>query len=57
MEKTKLTILESEIEEIRLKINKIASDKNHLDNEVIKLSKKLDERLNKYHQIKNKSCS
>lgn len=57
MEKTKLTILKSEIEEIRSKINKIANDKNHLDNEVIKLSKKLDERLNQYHQIKKKSCN
>ena len=57
MEKTKLSNLESEIEEIRLKINKVASDKNHLDTEVIKLSKKLDQRLNQYHQIKNKNCS
>jgi len=57
MEKTKLITLKNEIEEIRSKINRIASDKNHLDNDVIKLSKKLDERLNKYHQIKNKTCS
>ena len=57
MKNCNLRPLKVEIEEVRNKINKMASQKNKLDTELVELSQKLDKILNKYYKVKYKNCN
>lgn len=47
------TILK-QIEELRQKLNRMATEKNILDPEVLRLSQHLDEMINKYQRLSNR---
>ena len=57
MKNCNLRPLKIEIEEVRNKINKMASQKTKLDTELVELSQKLDKILNKYYKVKYKNCN